>query len=181
MKVIAISGKARAGKDTFAGMLAKELSSYGAKVLIIHYADLLKFICKAYFGWDGEKDEAGRKLLQTVGTDVIRQKDPDFWVDFVVKLLTLIGEKWDYVLIPDTRFPNEIDRPREAGLNVQHWRVVREGFDNGLTAEQKAHPSETALDGVVPDVWIDNKGSLKYLAQVAGMSAFWIDSEAPCE
>ncbi len=179
MKVIAISGHAGAGKDTFAKLLAKMLETYCANVLIVHYADLLKFICKTYFGWNGEKDEQGRKLLQSVGTDIIRKKDPDFWVDFVVKMLKLIGHKWDYILIPDARFPNEIKRLRDAGFFVRHYRVVRDNYENGLTGEQKAHPSETALDHTPPDVYVYNGGTLEELEATAYKAAFWIDSEAP--
>ena len=60
-----ISGKMRHGKDTCAQFIKEELERMDKRVLIIHYADYLKFILKQYFGWDGEKNEEGRKLLQT--------------------------------------------------------------------------------------------------------------------
>ena len=44
MKVIAISGHARNGKDTVAQMLQKQLREDGYTVLITHYADLLKYV-----------------------------------------------------------------------------------------------------------------------------------------
>lgn len=179
MKVIAISGHAGAGKDTFASMLANAIETWGARVKIVHYADLLKFICKTYFGWNGVKDEYGRKLLQTVGTDVIREKDPDFWVNFVVKMLKLIGDRWDYVLIPDARFPNEIDGLKAAGFDAQHWRVVREHYDNGLSEETRTHPSEISLDGVAPDVWIDNSGTLERLEEIAWTAVHFLNGGAP--
>ena len=56
----------------------------GYSTLIVHYADLLKYMCKTFFGWNGEKDEFGRSLLQRVGTDCIRNVEPDYWVDFVI-------------------------------------------------------------------------------------------------
>lgn len=83
MKILLISGKAQHGKDTTAGMLKEQLESDGYRVLIAHYADLLKFICRQYFDWNGEKDEAGRHTLQYVGTDIIRKEHPDYWVDFL--------------------------------------------------------------------------------------------------
>ena len=89
MKVITISGKAQNGKDTTAGLLKAALEADGYKVLITHYADLLKYICKQFFGWDGQKDDAGRHILQYVGTDIIRQKRPDYWVGFVTSILEL--------------------------------------------------------------------------------------------
>lgn len=160
--IILISGKACHGKDTFAKFLKEGLENKGKRVLICHYGDLLKFIAKAYLGWNGKKDEEGRKLLQQVGTGLIREKEPNFWVDFVIKMLRYFGYMYDYVLIPDVRFPNEVDKVKEAfGDNVFHFRVVRPAFISDLTPEQLKHPSETALDDYPPDCELLNDGTLK--------------------
>lgn len=163
MKVIAVSGRARHGKDTVANILQKQLEEDGHRVLITHYADLLKYICTTFFNWNGEKDEAGRTLLQYVGTDVVRKNNPDYWVDFVADILNYFEDQWDYVVIPDTRFPNEFNRLKERGLDAVHLRVVRPDFISPLTKEQQAHPSETALDDVKPDFYIVNDRDLKTL------------------
>lgn len=163
MKVIAVSGRARHGKDTVANILQKQLEEDGHRVLITHYADLLKYICTTFFNWNGEKDEAGRTLLQYVGTDVVRKNNPDYWVDFVADILNYFEDQWDYVVIPDTRFPNEFNRLKERGLDAVHLRVVRPDFISPLTKEQQAHPSETALDDVKPDFYIVNDSDLKTL------------------
>ena len=163
MKVICISGKAQHGKDTTAEYMLEELASSGKSVLVTHYGGLLKYICKTFFGWDGNKNKAGRELLQTVGTDVIRKQNPDYWVEFIADFLKMFPNLWDYVIIPDCRFPNELDVLREHGLDVTHVRVVRFNFESPLTLEQKNHPSETALDGSIPDVYIYNQGTLKDL------------------
>jgi len=165
MRVITISGKAQHGKDTTAMFLKQALEANGYRVLLTHYADLLKYMCKQFFEWDGQKDERGRHILQYVGTDVIRKKKPDFWVDFVASVMELFPDEWDYVLIPDCRFPNEIQRLKAAGLDATHLRVRRENFISPLSAEQQAHPSEVALDDVTPDYYIDNSGSLKDLQE----------------
>lgn len=172
MKVVLISGKARHGKDTFAEMVRQKLVAKGHRVLVTHYADLLKYVCKTFFGWNGEKDEAGRQILQYVGTDIIREKEPDFWVDFIVRVLKLFPDEWDYVLIPDTRFPNEIDKMRDAGFDVTYLRIIRPEFDNGLTGEQKSHKSETALDHIKADIYLINAGTLEELENNAG---FFVD------
>ena len=65
MKILAISGKAQHGKDTFAKLLADNLKEKGNNVLVTHYADLLKYICENFFEWNGEKDEAGRHCSLT--------------------------------------------------------------------------------------------------------------------
>lgn len=163
MRVILISGKAGHGKDTTANFLKHALEADGYSVLITHYGDLVKYVCKTFFGWNGEKDEAGRTLLQKIGTDTIRTNRPDYWVSFVSDIMEFFPGEWDYVLIPDYRFPNEVDYIKDAGFDAVHLRVVREGFVSPLTSEQQAHPSETALDGVRADYYITNSGSLKDL------------------
>lgn len=160
MKIICISGKAQHGKDTAASYLKQFLELDGKRVLVTHYADLLKYICKTFFGWNGEKDEEGRALLQRVGTDVVRAMDMDFWTNFLLDILTFFPDEWDYVIVADCRFFNELHFFEQYGYDVTHVRVVRENYDSNLTEEQQNHESETALDDVVPDWIIDNSGSL---------------------
>lgn len=155
-KVVCISGKAEHGKDTFAGLLAETLKKQGKRVLIAHYADLVKYVCKTFFAWNGEKDEEGRRLLQYVGTDVVRAQSPDYWVNFIVGILTMFKNQWDYVLIPDTRFPNECELMNHYGFDTAVVRVVRPNHQSRLTAEQLAHPSETALDDYKFDYVVKN-------------------------
>ena len=92
MKVITISAKAKSGKDFCANLIKQKLETRGNKVLITHYADLLKYICKTFFNWDGKKNMEGRTLLQYVGTDVIRQKNPDYWVNFLIGIFNLFPD-----------------------------------------------------------------------------------------
>lgn len=153
---ILCSGRVRHGKDTSAEIIKENLEKRGYKVLITHYADLLKFICKNFFGWNGEKDETGRTLLQQVGTNCIREQDPDYWVNFVANLIRMFPDRYDFVLIPDTRFPNEIERIADAGFPATHVRIIRPDFESQLTEEQENHPSETALDNTAPDFVIKN-------------------------
>lgn len=161
---ICISGKAQNGKDTSAEYMREHLESIGKKTLVIHNADLLKFICRSFFGWDGVKDQAGRTMLQKVGTEGVRTKMPTFWIDFILDVVGLFPEEWDYIIIPDTRYPNEISRILDrAYSNVMHLRVVRPNFESPLTEEQKNHISETALDEAKPDFYIINDGSLNLL------------------
>lgn len=169
MKIICISGKSGSGKDTYAGFLAEEMRSDGYKVLVVHYADLLKFVCKQFFDWDGEKDEHGRWLLQYIGTDVVRAHDKNLWADTLMRLLVCLDgfAEWDYVIIPDTRFENEIDAVTANGFPLVHIRMERDNYESGLTDEQKNHPSEIGLDDAVYDYIIENDGGLKELRDAA--------------
>ena len=58
MKIVCISGKAQHGKDTTAKLLEEILEAQGNRVLIAHYGDLVKYVCKTFFGWDGMKRDA---------------------------------------------------------------------------------------------------------------------------
>ena len=158
MKVVTISAKAQHGKDYTARLLKEKLEDRGYSVLITHYADLLKYICKMFFDWDGNKDEYGRTLLQRVGTEGVRSVKPDYWVDFVIDILRFFPDEWDYVIIPDTRFPNEIEKMRE-NFNTVSVHVSRLDFENSLTEEQRQHPSETALDNYVFNHEVVNDGT----------------------
>ena len=166
IKFICISGKAQHGKDTTASILYNQLTESGKKVVLVHYADLLKFICKEYFGWNGEKDDTGRTLLQKVGTDVIRKQEPDYWVDFILKIVSFFNNEWDYIIIPDTRFPNELNKITENGYHLIHIRVIRPEFESSLTVEQQQHISEIALDNVEPDIEVFNRGTIEELIRV---------------
>jgi len=159
MKVICISGSASAGKDSLANCLKEILEEQKKKTLIIHYADYLKFLCKSYFDWDGNKDEKGRTLLQYTGTDVARARRPTVWVDVVKIFIDVFGRDYDYILIPDTRFPQEIDLCKES-YDTTSIKIIRPNFDNGLTEAQKNHESETALNNYSFDITINCSSGL---------------------
>lgn len=160
MKVICISAKAQHGKDTAAEMIKYYLEHKGQKVLVTHFADLLKFICTKYFGWNGLKDEAGRTLLQYIGTDVVGAKNPAYWAEFIVSILKMFESEWDCVLIPDCRYPIEVSTIKD-NFDTVVLRVERPNFDNGLTTAQKNHPSEVAMDSQPYDAYVRNEGSLE--------------------
>lgn len=164
MRVILISGCAQNGKDTIAKMMKSYLEDVmGYGVLITHYADLLKFVLKEFFEWDGKKDKAGRHLLQSVGTDVVRKQDENFWVDYVIKITTMLN-LWDYVIIPDVRFENEVERWKCTNVEqITHIHVERPDFSNNLTEEQRSHSSEAGISEIKPDFCIRNDGSLEEL------------------
>jgi len=165
MRVICISGKARHGKDTLAEMLKENLGNHGHHVLITHFGDLVKYICEKFFNWNGIKDEKGRTLLQYVGTDIVRTQSPSYWTDFVVGILKLFPDRWDYVLIPDCRFPDEVECFRENGIKTVLIHIDRPNFKSDLTPEQANHPSETAMDDYpLVDIHVVNNGTLNDLS-----------------
>lgn len=166
MLVFTVSGKAGAGKDYFAEVLADRFKWDGRRVLITHYADLLKYILQEYCEWDGNKDERGRRLLQYVGTDLFRNSvDENYWIDFLISVLRVFKNQWDIVIIPDARFPNEITRMARA-FNTRSI-LVRRNFESGLETAEARHESENALDGFDFDFYIDNDVDYDRLCQQA--------------
>ena len=159
MKVLCISAKAQHGKDTAACIIKDYLEAKGNRVLITHYADLVKFVCTKFFDWDGQKDEKGRTLLQYVGTDVISSQQPAYWVDFVISILKFFEDEWDYVLIPDCRYPVEVTRMKEE-FETQLLRVERPNFVSGLTEKQLQHASEVSMDDYSFDSVVCNDSTL---------------------
>lgn len=169
MKLICISGKAGHGKDFAGGLIKKDLESRGERVVISHYADLVKYVAKSFFDWNGEKNEHGRTLLQKIGTDIVRRKQPNYWVEFIVSVIQLFGDEdlWDYMIVPDCRFPNEVDIPRQYGIDTTVVRVERPGYVGSLTDEQKKHPSEVAMDDYERfDFFITNNGDFSFVDEI---------------
>ena len=120
---------------------------------------MLKYICKTFFNWNGEKDTYGRTLLQQVGTDIVGAQQPDFWVDFIISILQFFKDSWDVVIIPDCRYVNEIEKMK-SNFDTTVIRIIRPDFDNGLSPTQKLHISETALDNFNFDYVVHNTGSI---------------------
>jgi hypothetical protein len=162
--IIGINGIKRSGKDTAANYLRDKLR---ADVTTLYWAGLLKELAAIalglpdhYFFDDKAKDEkfliapgvymTGRELLQKIGTDCFRNIiHEDFWIQRTVAAIK--ASYSDFILIPDTRFPNEYDKIKELGGYV--IKVLRPQVETGDT-----HISEMALDGYTFDAVIDNSG-----------------------
>lgn len=158
MDIITISGKARHGKDDLAKRLKSEFESEGKRVVVTHFADFLKYICREYYNWNGEKDINGRTLLQNVGQG-FRKKSPNCWIDIMTAFLLGLGDDCDIAIVPDCRYPNELMCFNYFAENVFKVRVERPNFDNQLTEEQKCHESEIALDNYRFDLYVLNDGT----------------------
>ena len=172
---IIISGKSGSGKDMMAQFMKEELEKHGKRVIIIHYGDAVKWVLRDYFNWDGNKDVIGRTLLQRIGTDVVRACHPNFWTGIVVGLLQSFEpySDFDIALVPDARFPNEVDIALQELKNCIAVRIERKNADGSdwinptLTEDQRNHPSETSLDCYAFDYVIHNDEGLEMLRESA--------------
>lgn len=87
-------------------------------------------------------------------------------------MLAVFEEEWDYVLIPDCRFPNEFELLRERWPDTILVRVVRPDYDTYLTAKQSVHPSETAMDDYHAHYTVRNDGTLDHLQMAVAYMLF---------
>ena len=179
MKIIMISAKSQHGKDTVAKLMKEELEQKGKNVLIIHFADLVKHYAYDYYNWDGNKDENGRNLLQTIGTTILRARWPEYWAEIVGKFLDAIGDLEDtnygfnYVLIPDWRFINEYEVVYDYAaiqnnetITIRVVRYDENGLDwknPNMTSDQLNHISECELDNFAFNWIIENCRGLENL------------------
>jgi energy-coupling factor transporter ATP-binding protein EcfA2 len=142
--VILLSGKAGSGKTTVAEMLEQKLTEIPSlKVFRYSFANPLKYIAEAFIGWDGKKDEKGRKLLQEQGR-IGREYDENIWVKhFINQLDKKAGIlPFNFAIVDDWRFPNELSYLQKNPLmNVVTVRLFGRGGLNGQVASDVSENS----------------------------------------
>jgi len=177
-RIFLISGKAQHGKDLSARILKEKLGE--ENTLIVHFADYLKMIAEKYMGWDGQKDLKGRTLLQWLGTDRIRieLRKATYWADRVCEVIDILQDKYDYFIVPDTRFFNEIYSVKAMfPENTTTVRVERLNFENTLTEEQRKHLSEIQLDCFEFDYYIKSESGEDNLTNAVCDFLLWSEKE----
>ena len=147
VKVIILSGKARAGKDTTAIFMKDYYESKGLEVVILQYASSFKEYTKKITGWDGSDETKPREFLQMLGTSIIREKiDEEFVIKRMIQDIEVYSYFYDVVIISDARVVKEIEMIRDNFSRVTSINILRPDYESGLSSEQKNHITETELD-----------------------------------
>ena len=103
---VGFSGPAGVGKSTFATSVGLSLQKLGFSTYDRPFAGPLKLIAKQ-MGWNGEKDEKGRRLLQLLGTECGRECiGENCWIDMWKERRP---DSREIYLADDVRFQNEVD------------------------------------------------------------------------
>ena len=138
-RVIGLCGQMEVGKTATAKAIAEQVlqARWFDGVTILPFAGPLKRVAREIFGWDGTKDEKGRRLLQVLGTDAGRAYNPDLWVNLWAREAADILAQGHLVLVDDVRFQNEVDAV--VGLGGQ---VVR--LTHPIRGLASTHPSENS-------------------------------------
>ena len=155
--IIGFSGKKQSGKTTAVGHFVQRYAALNP--CVVSFADPLKRIviecfCPNEWGLhvpdlDGEEvkqrvtpcGKTVRELLQVVGTDMFRGLWGRVWLNTMEYELLHAGK---LVVVPDVRFPNEVQFIQERGGHVV--RLLRAPY------AQDQHASETALDETGLDI-----------------------------
>ena len=169
MKLIGISGKIGAGKDTAYLLLKNHLDHLERAHTKIAFADKLKDICVLLFGWDRQRldydlaykesnllDDGSidpacemlgmtrREVMQLIGTEAMRNGlHKDVWI--IVKRLQLRwGEfaKYDFGFLTDCRFLNELNFVRDSGGMLIKIVSVDKNGNEVLNSTKDQHASE---------------------------------------
>lgn len=145
--ILVVSGKAGAGKNFFSEHVAAIYRKvFGLRVAEIAFADPLKMVCTNIYGWDGTKGEAGRQLLQSVGTDIVQANNRMCWTNCIVEIIKGLESEFDLFIVTDARFPHEIDGIKTNFQTVDDVITLRVEGATTLAGDAAKHPSETALD-----------------------------------
>ena len=89
-----------------------------------------------------------RKLLQELGTDVIRNKlnKAEMFIERQLDDIEIYSYFYDAIIVPDIRLPREIDSVREKFDNVVVIKVERINFETSLDSKEQTHVTEIAMD-----------------------------------
>jgi hypothetical protein len=152
---LAFAGKMQVGKTTAADYLVRR---HG----FVKYAlaDPIKEIATTGFGWDGAKDERGRRLLQEIGT-VGRNYDPEMWLQPLDARLE--REDPPRAVVDDVRLAREVAFLASRGFTVARIDRPVEPVFAPSSSDQSSHETEVELDEVAFDVTIDNSGTFEQM------------------
>lgn len=154
--IIMITGKAGCGKDTAYRIMEKYASN---SIRRFAFADYLKEI--AYMaGWDGIKDEKGRKLLVSLGK-AINQYQKNFFVFETANAIT--ADNISNKIITDFRLPCEYKAMREWFPECERIVLIKifgRASEYGRTTDDITERDISEDDiGRCFDFIVDNSGS----------------------
>jgi len=179
--------------DTFTEYANREMWPY---IKTYHFADLLKNIAVYLFGLnainvygtDDDKNKetellwelmpskekktgnlTNREFLEYFGTKIVRQIKPDAWVEATMN--NIVKENSEIAIIPDVRFPNEVNAIKAAGGKI--IRLTRNIHDSKIECETAL--DEKNFDWSLFDHIIDNSNSSieDLCSQLNKINSYW--------
>lgn len=146
-----IAGRMRTGKTTVARYLETTYDFH-----VTAFADPIKQFARSV-GWDDQKDERGRTLLQDIGT-VVRKYNKTFWIEKMVAGLPATKS----IAVDDMRMQLEHEELSKVGFKTI---LIRRDPSRILDAPTSTvnHVTEMEVDGIKPWRVIENNGTFEDL------------------
>lgn len=177
--VVLISGKAFTGKTTSAKYLVDVAKKKNLITGIYPFADSLKSMARL-MGWDGKKDDRGRKFLQDLGK-AGRAYDIDMWAKKTLRKIENDNAfPPDIVFIDDWRFPNELKFFEESYPYCPVTiRVIAPNRELLKGKPEYNDESETSLDYMISDDFdFTLNNALTYQDLYSQLDSFWVSVES---
>ena len=148
MKIFLLAGKAGCGKDLLGSYMKTKYDFKGDSACILHITTPLYEYAKNYFSWDGDMREKPREFLQEMGIEVIRNTlhKETFLVDRLCEDIDILKHYFSVFIITDGRLISEFNLLKERFLDIKIIHVIRNNYNNNLTAKEKNHITETDMD-----------------------------------
>lgn len=127
-----------------------------------HAINMLQDLIINDHNWYEDKTDSTRIILQTVGTDIVKNKiDPKYWAKQTAKHIQSMDK--DLVVITDFRYPEEYESLKEI-LGTEDYKFFPVNIIRNVDKESNGineHASENSLASF--DEWfkvIDNNGTI---------------------
>lgn len=146
--IILIAGKAGSGKTILSNIFKEQYEKLNKKVIISPYTKHLKNYIEEITKKKIDENNKPRDLLQQISSKIIKKelKKVNFFIDRQIEDIQIYSYFADIILIPDVRFPKEIEIIKEKFNNVVSIKVNRIDYISILTKEQLQDETEIALD-----------------------------------
>ncbi len=145
MRIFLIAGKAGSGKSEVAKFIKEFYIYKREETVITNFSKYIKNFAMEISDWDGQDTTKPRALMQKIG-DQVRNADPDFLVDNMIKDMSFYNQVVQNVVVSDVRMPNEIDKIRDDFDEVYTFYIINQFGTSKLSIEEQAHVTETALE-----------------------------------
>jgi hypothetical protein len=191
MIVIGVGHYKRTGKDTFANALIRKCYELNPKLRVIKqsWAWKLKQITHELYGWAGLREpefyetKDGESLREVILPEI--GKSPrQIWIDFGTPAVRecVYEHTWrdylmksdhdcDVMIVPDTRFMNEVEGIIHAGGHLV--KVVRPGYGPGKNKPDRELQDFRGWDNIIGHV-----GTMQHLEDQAQLYAHWLCGRA---
>jgi len=169
--VFIVNGYPGSGKDTFAKFIEEEFK-YEPTKLDVHFENIstveyIKKAAKDYFGWNGEKDEKGRRLLADLKDASRRYNEGPFMVACQQRSINyttvFLKRPLLFVSVIHTREPEEIQIFKDHFGDICHTVFIKREIEQELS-----NHADRNVEGYKYDYTINNNSDIKAFKKKCG-------------